>query len=51
MAPRVRPETQHLPIGFSDESYRTSRRWFAAALFVAMVLAAGIVAAILQPWS
>ena len=39
--PRLLPETQHLPIGVSQETYRTSRRW----LFLPLaILAVGVLA-------
>lgn len=40
---RPTPEPFHPPVGVSDETYRTSRRWLALALILLVVLIAGLV--------
>lgn len=39
---RPRGEDQHRPVGFSDETFPSTRRWMVAALAAAATLAAGI---------
>jgi len=46
---RLLPETQHLPIGVSQETFRTSRRWAFLALLIVVVAATGVAAALLRP--
>ena len=41
-------ETQHLPIGFSDEAYRSSIRWILLALMILLVAGVGVTAAVLM---
>ncbi|HEX9824565.1 MAG TPA: hypothetical protein VGB51_09275 [Actinomycetota bacterium] len=45
---RLLPETQHLPIGVSQETFRTSRRWVLLAFVIATVAAVGVAAALLK---
>jgi hypothetical protein len=40
---RPTPEPFHPPVGISDETYRTGRRWITLALAVLVVLIGGIV--------
>lgn len=45
---RLRPETHHLPIGYSEEEFGTSRRWIGASLLTLAVLGAAIALAVLR---
>lgn len=47
--PRLLPETQHLPIGVSQETFRTSRRWSLLAFLILVVAGIGVAAALLKP--
>jgi hypothetical protein len=44
--PRISPEPDHEPIGFSDEVFPRSRRWLGLLALIVPVAAAGIVAAL-----
>lgn len=45
--PRIFPEPDHEPIGFSDEVFPRSRRWLGLLLLILPVAAAGVIAAVL----
>lgn len=45
--PRIYPEADHEPIGFSDELFPLSRRWLALLLLVVPMVAASVAALIL----
>ena len=45
--PRIYPEPDHEPIGFSDEVFPRSRRWLGLLFLIVPVAAAAGVAAVL----
>ena len=46
--PRVLPETQHLPVGTSQETYRTSRRWLYLAILILHAVGLAVAAALIR---